>query len=724
MRDYKSHVFMFNVRSLILSLPKKCMVAIWTIFDAWSSEHEVPDRIVVLIKDIIAFKKRASPIETNNVDKPSKNTSGFLNICYHNKGIEMVNIPRILNSRYVRDAVPQFINDRVPPTISYKYTKAIGGRIFNQKKVVEELDIDRGAGNMCCDCSTSKYCYEPAGHVITGDLTIVKDAELRGLIEKGPSFREQNYININENLCKEAVAKYKRKWSRKERVDIRVLNEWECKVNECIEKRIRSLKSRHINRRKKHILKSEKHLKSLQELHSKYVLVPADKASSNVIVVCKKYYLEVVLGEVNTTTTYEHVAEDYSELVNEHLEFMAASRIVVQPDCRCLPQFYWLPKLHKKPYGARFIAASHKCTTKPLSKLLTSCLKLITNHFRQYCNGIFCRTGVNCFWIIDNSQQVLSTINKINYFSTAKHLDSYDFSTLYTSIPHDSLKQALKSLITEAYKVRDSVFLVADHAGRAYWSNIPSSSKHSITEEQLVAYVEYLIDNIYVSIGNRVYRQCVGIPMGTDCAPLLANLFLFYYEYGYMKGLIKTDLVLAKKFNNTMRYIDDLLTLNNATFHSAIADIYPRDLQLKKTTECETQLSYLDILVTIENRKYSTAVYDKRDNFNFNIVNFPYLSSNIPSGPAYGVYVSQLVRIGRICSNYTQFARRHYKLTQRLIHQGFRYSALCVAFRKFAKKYTQVLEKYGCSIRKHIEDGVCLPAMDPFLSRHVSRRSF
>ena len=258
-RDYKSHVFMFNVRSLILSLPKKCMVAIWTIFEAWSLEHEVPDRIVVLIKDIIAFKKRASPIETNNVDKPSKKASGFLNICYHNKGIEMVNLPRILNSRYVRDAVPQFINDRVPPTISYKYTKAIGGRIFNQKKVVEELDIDRGAGNMCCDCSTSKYCYEPAGHVITGDLTIVKDAE---------SFREQNYINwnINENLCKEVIAKYKCKWSRKERVDIRALNEWECKVNECIEKRIRSLKSRHINRRKKHILKSEKHLKSLQEL--------------------------------------------------------------------------------------------------------------------------------------------------------------------------------------------------------------------------------------------------------------------------------------------------------------------------------------------------------------------------------------------------------------------------------------------------------------------------
>ena len=98
--------------------------------------------------------------------------------------------------------------------------------------------------------------------------------------------------------------------------------------------------------------------------------------------------------------------------------------------------------------------------------------------------------------------------------------------------------------------MRDSVFLIADHAGRAYWSNTPSSSssKHNITEAHLVAHVEYLIDNIYVSIGNRVYRQCVGIAMGTDCEPVVANL---YYQYQYVRGLIK---LLAKNFNNRMRY--------------------------------------------------------------------------------------------------------------------------------------------------------------------------
>ena len=73
--------------------------------------------------------------------------------------------------------------------------------------------------------------------------------------------------------------------------------------------------------------------------------------------------------------------------------------------------------------------------------------------------------------------------------------------------------------------------------------------------------LEYLLDNIYIEIGNRVYRQRIGIPMGTDCAQLLANLFLFHYEYNFMKGLIKTNINLAKRFSTTIRYIDDLLTI-------------------------------------------------------------------------------------------------------------------------------------------------------------------
>ena len=84
-------------------------------------------------------------------------------------------------------------------------------------------------------------------------------------------------------MCREAVGRCKQKWSRREKVDVRILNEWVCKVNECVQKRIASLKKKH-NRRKKHILRTRRHLQSLEELHSKYVLVPADKAAQNVTV--------------------------------------------------------------------------------------------------------------------------------------------------------------------------------------------------------------------------------------------------------------------------------------------------------------------------------------------------------------------------------------------------------------------------------------------------------
>ena len=113
----------------------------------------------------------------------------------YNKGIDMINLPRILNCKCVRDAVPNIVRNSTPPIVSFKYTKTISEKIFNQKKVVEDLDVDIGTRDMCSNCSTNKYCYSPVGHVVTGDLNIIKDAKLRSLIEKGPSYREQNCIN-------------------------------------------------------------------------------------------------------------------------------------------------------------------------------------------------------------------------------------------------------------------------------------------------------------------------------------------------------------------------------------------------------------------------------------------------------------------------------------------------------------------------------------------------
>ena len=131
-------------------------------------------------------------------------------------------------------------------------------------------------------------------------------------------------------------------------------------------------------------------------------------------------------------------------------------------------------------------------------------------------------------------------------------------------------------------------------------------------------------------------------------------------------------LMLFVQFNFTYRYIDDVLSLKNTKFAEYLEFIYPRELEIKETTETSASSSYLDCYLYIDNGKLTTRLYDKRDDFNFPIVNFPFMSSNIPSAPAYGVYVSQLIRYARTCSNYQDFMERGKVLTQSCWARGIK----------------------------------------------------
>ena len=108
---------------------------------------------------------------------------------------------------------------------------------------------------------------------------------------------------------------------------------------------------------------------------------------------------------------------DGMDVVCRHIEYMMRNRIALHMQQEKLPSFYWLPKLHKTPYRSRFIAASNKCTTKQISTILTPCFKTIT---MQYCQGIYRHTGVNRFWVIDNSKEVSDRLHNINKTLSAR----------------------------------------------------------------------------------------------------------------------------------------------------------------------------------------------------------------------------------------------------------------------------------------------------------------
>ena len=139
--------------------------------------------------------------------------------------------------------------------------------------------------------------------------------------------------------------------------------------------------------------------------------------------------------------------------------------------------------------------------------------------------------------------------------------------------------------------------------------------------------IEFLVDNIYVRFGGQLFRQTVGIPVGTNCAPLLADLFLYSYENEFLDKLIKEGKrKLARKFNLSYHYIDDLISFNNKRFYEFIYDIYPKELTISETTQSASVASYLDLLFTRdENNNITTKLFDKRDAFGFHIVNFPFM---------------------------------------------------------------------------------------------------
>ena len=123
---------------------------------------------------------------------------------------------------------------------------------------------------------------------------------------------------------------------------------------------------------------------------------------------------------------------------------------------------------------------------------------------------------------------------------------------------------------------------------------------------------------------------------------------------------------------NTLIYQLFVLSINNTDCEDYLGQMYPAELEIKDTTESNTSASYLDLLLSIgKDSQLSTSLHDKRDNFNFLIANFPFLCSNIPYSPVYGVFILQVIQYARACSSYECFILKSARLSSKLLGQGY-----------------------------------------------------
>lgn len=160
--------------------------------------------------------------------------------------------------------------------------------------------------------------------------------------------------------------------------------------------------------------------------------------------------------------------------------------------------------------------------------------------------------------------------------------------------------------------------------------------------------------------------------MGTDCAPFLANLFLFYYEQKYIRNNVKNKYGECLKLNKVFRYIDDLTCINtDGVFEKARKEIYPECMVLNKENAGDRYANVLDINITINEGRLVKSLYDKRDAFNFDIVNFPDLNGNIPTQVGMNTFECQLRRYLYICDRYEDLLNRFIKLCRNLSRKNY-----------------------------------------------------
>ena len=218
-----------------------------------------------------------------------------------------------------------------------------------------------------------------------------------------------------------------------------------------------------------------------------------------------------------------------------------------------LPILYGIPKLHKNPY---YIAGSAKCSTKPLSQILTRILTAVKG-LQKYCDFAYARSGINQMWILKNSKELLENL-KAQSLHSVNSIKSFDFSTLYTTIPHDKWKSKLKEIINQCFFHKNGnrrfQYVVIGYKD-TYFVRDHSDAPWKYSDADVIKMLKYLIDYFFVEFGGPIFQQTICKPMDTNCPPLLADLF---FNTCMRRSLYKVSLKQARNtlHNNSISLTD------------------------------------------------------------------------------------------------------------------------------------------------------------------------
>ena len=228
--------------------------------------------------------------------------------------------------------------------------------------------------------------------------------------------------------------------------------------------------------------------------------------------------------------------------------------------------------------------------------LVFKVFKVLYKHVESFHKKSRFFSGYNKFWVVQNSSPIIHHLNRINAKKKAKRISTFDFSTLYTTIPHDLLIEVLSKIISFVFdsSCRNKLGFSKKSV---YWTS-KGKDNRVFTRDSLIECVSFLIQNCFFKVGNQILKQDIGIPMGIDPAPFWANLFLYYFESNFVKSLVSRGSVKAYNFNAVGRFIDDLYALNDTGKFALCNKIYiPKNLNWNLNTKVHMPLSLIWIFL-------------------------------------------------------------------------------------------------------------------------------
>ncbi len=635
-----------------------------------------------------------------------------IKVKFVNKGMEYIGLQNIFRDRSPNKIFgSQIRNDVKKPGIVYEYEPPISRKLCNYTKVLKDLNMVglKGLDKVSCACDSGTFGYEPVGHVITGDVALIPNEGLRTIFLKGAKYRIP--IKIDWNLvdieAARAVVTYTNYLLRKKFITSAQAQEYSDRFMHIVKSRI--VLCKRSKQQDNYIDWDSEYRVPLEELQKKYVICQADKAANNFIFICRFWYIQVLCKEMGVicnsdgvaamgNLTYRSVSTAAELLFKKHAALCSRFGLSLDKKSEVLPLIFATPKLHKTPFAFRFIAGARCSSVKPLNLLLFRILSHLQRHFRNYCKTISRLTGTSCYWSVKNSIEAVEGIKLFASKHNVGNVVTCDFSTLFTTLPHQVIKACLFQLVDMCYKNAGKRFIAIGYNKEWYANEPGEQNADCYSLEDVKELISTVLDETYVQFAGIIFKQIKGVTMGGNSSSLIADLTLSVMEFNYMAK--------AKKDGNAEdcwigRYIDDVGAVNKPTFESNSKQIYGEDLVLKVTNADKNRAAFLDLSIKIDNG-VSFAVYNKTEDFNFEVVRYPFADSNMHTNVGLGVFYSQLIRVARICSRGTDFEKRLLDMYHTFLLHGYDREDLLKKFFHFAQRCRGLLFKYDICYRTDI----------------------